>query len=354
MTMAKTEALPMAVIRLRFAMNYQKITPSLKVLGLFFFTILTFVSLQADTIRTQTIALHKGWNSIYLEVTPTNPSPALVFSNTPVSIAAVYFGGDSPVQFIQNPGSISWKKDGWAVWYAPSRPDGFLTTLFTLNGNRAYLIFSEQDFTWSISGNVSLGSVKWKPNSYNLAGFGVDATAPPTFGKFFAGSPVHQPGQIYRLVNNQWALIASPSTTTMRSGEACWIYCKGASDYQGPLTVKLATADSVSFGSSAESPISLENCTADPLTVKVETVANDGGIPLGYVVRGITEGKMVDATFDLPVQYTPPALEAGQTSWLWLKLRREKMSTAAQGALLKISTDSGAEVWVPVTGTLTP
>jgi len=30
------------------------------------------------------------------------------------------------------------------------------------------------------------------------------------------------------------------------------------------------------------------------------------------------------------------------------------MNAPTQGALLKISTDSGAEVWVPVTGTLTP
>ncbi len=309
---------------------------------------------RADTIRTQTIALHKGWNAIYLEVAPTNPSPAAVFANTPVSIAAAFFGGDSPVQFIQNPGSISWKKDGWAVWYAPSRPDGFLATLFAINGNQAYLVFSESDFNWNLSGNVSLGLKQWKPNSYNLNGFGVNAAAPPTFGKYFAGSPAHLPGQIYRLEGNQWTLIANPAATPMRSGEACWIYSKGASDYQGPLGIKLTTGDNVSFGSSAESPISLENRTADPLTVKVETVAQDGGVPLGYVVRAVTAGKMDDATFDLPAQYTPPALEAGQTSWLWLKLRRERMHAAAQSALLKISTDSGAEVWVPVAGTLTP
>lgn len=322
-----------------------------------FFTILIlFVSfvVRADTLRTQTIALHKGWNAIYLEVAPTNSSPAAVFTNTPVSIAAVYFGGDSPVQFIQNPGSISWKKDGWAVWYAPARPDGFLATLFSINGNQAYLVFSEAEFTWNVSGKVRLSQKTWRSNSYNLAGFGVDTVAPPTFGKFFAGSPVHQPGQIYRLVNGQWTLIANPATATMQSGEACWVYCKGASDYQGPLTVKLTTGDNISFGNTAESPVSLENNTADPLTVKVETVAQDAGVPLGYVVRGVTTGKVVDANFDLPAQYTPPTLEAGQTSWLWLKLRREKMNADTQGALLKISTDSGAVTWVPVNGTLNP
>ena len=309
---------------------------------------------QAESTRTQTLDLHKGWNAVYLEVSPTNPNPAAVFENTPVSIAAAYYGGDSSVQFIQNPASISWKKDGWAVWYSPSRPDGFLSSLFAINGNRAYLVYSDQDYTWHLTGGVSLVPVKWQANSYNLEGFGVDSVAPPTFAKFFAGSPVHQPGQIYRLVNGQWTLVANPAATAMRSGEACWIYCKGPSDYQGPITVNLTTGDNVTFGSSAESPISLENRTADPLSVKVETVANDGGVPLGYVVRGLTSGKMVNATFDLPASYSPPTLEAGETNWVWLKLRREKMRAPTQGSLLKISTDSGAVVWVPVTGTLTP
>ena len=197
-------------------------------------------------------------------------------------MAAAYFGGDSPVQFIQNPGSISWKKDGWAVWYAPSRPDGFLATLFAINGNRAYLIYAESDFIWNVGGDVNLGKAKWKPDSYNFVGFGVDAVAPPTFGKFFAGSPGHQPGRIYRLVNGQWTLIASPATAPMRSGEACWIYCQGASDYQGPLTVKLATGDRVApaLATAPKSPVSLENRTADPLTVKVrKPSANDAGLP---------------------------------------------------------------------------
>jgi hypothetical protein len=337
-----------------FAMKNQRSVLSLKSACALFSALFAMVSLQADPVRTQTINLHQGWNAVYLEVAPTNASPAAVFANTPVSIAAVFFGGDSPVQFIQNPGSIAWKKDGWSVWYAPSRPDAFLGTLFAINGNRAYLIYADQDFVWNVTGNVSLGVVKWKPNSYNLAGFGVDAVAPPTFGKFFAGSSAHQPGKVYRLMNGQWNLIASPTTTAMKSGEACWIFCKGASDYQGPITVKLSTGDNISFGSTTESPVSLENRTTDPLAVKVETVASAGGVPLGYMVRGVTEGKMVEATFDLPAQYTPPTMEAGQTSWLWLTLRREKMTATTQDALLKISTDSGAVVWVPVTGTLNP
>ncbi len=326
----------------------------MKLLGLFLLGLSTFQPLHADTSRTQTLSLHAGWNAVYLQVSPANSDPAVVFSNQPVSIVAAYFGNGSPVQFIQNPGGISWKRDGWSVWYASSRPDAFLSTLSAINGNQSYLIYADQDFVWNVQGNVTLPTTKWKPDSYNFSGFGVNASSPPTFAKYFAGSAAHKPGKIYRLVNNQWALVANTTNTPMAAGEACWVYCHGASDYQGPLTVKPPAGDTVSFGSTGEAPVLLENDTTDPLTVTVETVDPAGSVPLGYVVRAVTDGKAGNNTFDLPAHYTPSALEAGDKTWLWLKLRRERMTGEAQSSLLKISTDSGAEVWLPVTGTVTP
>ncbi|MEY4918306.1 MAG: hypothetical protein RL616_2219 [Verrucomicrobiota bacterium] len=334
-------------------MNYQIFRHLLHVLGAVFIIGSTNF-LHADTLRTQTIALHPGWNSVFLQVAPINPNPAIIFSNTPVTMASAYFGNGSSVQFVQNPGGISWKHDGWSVWYGSSRPDSFLSTLTAINGNQAYLIFSESDFTWNVSGKVTLQPTVWKPDSYNFSGFGVSSVAPPTFAKFFAGSPAHQPGKVYRLLNNQWTLIANTTNTPMAAGEACWVYCRGASDYQGPITIKPSSGDTISFGSTAESPVMLENRTVDPVAVKVETISGADAVPLGYVVRGITTGKMTDIMFDLPSQYSPPALEAKQTSWLWLALKREKLAKATQSSLLKISTDSGAEVWVPVTGTRVP
>src|SRR5436190_2070422 len=174
---------------------------------------------HANTTRTQTISLHKGWNAVQLMVTPTDPTPATVFSGTPIAIAATYFGATSSAQFIQNPTSTEWKKEGWGVWYAPARADGFLSTLNGIAGNRAYLIYSKQDFTWNVTGEVSFAKVQWKSDSFNLVGFCLDPNSPPTFDKFFKGSTAHQPGRIYRLVNDQWVLVSSTAATTMKSGE---------------------------------------------------------------------------------------------------------------------------------------
>src|SRR5690349_4479206 len=86
--------------------------------------------------RTQTIAIHRGWNAIFLQVTPSNTDPAVVFANTPASIVASYFAVQKPVEFVQNPSSIVWNQQGWAVWYGPGRADGFLSSLRAIYGNR--------------------------------------------------------------------------------------------------------------------------------------------------------------------------------------------------------------------------
>jgi hypothetical protein len=50
------------------------------------------------------------------------------------------------------------------------------------------------------------------------------------------------------------------------------------------------------------------------------------------------------------VTYQLPALEAGQSTGLFLRLRRDQMTSATQSELLKISTDSGVQTWIPITG----
>jgi hypothetical protein len=278
-------------------------------------------------------------------------TPATVFGGTPITIAATYFGATTAAQFMQNPSATEWKKEGWGVWYAPGRSDAFLSTLNGVAGNRAFLVYSKQDFTWTVTGEVSLHKVRWKSDSFNLVGFSLDPVSPPTFDKFFAGSTAHQPSRIYRLINDQWVLISSPAQTTMQSGEAYWVYCKGGSDYQGPLSATSASGRLALSGSPAETVLALGNLSSDPMNITVETVATDGGLPLSYCIRGVTTAKISDLIFDLPASYSLPMLESGGSTGLYLRLRRDQMTSASQSALLKISTDSGVQMWVPITGT---
>jgi hypothetical protein len=305
---------------------------------------------QADTTRTQTIALHKGWNSVFLQVSPTNRDPSSIFANTPVDIVATYFAVQKAVQYIQNPGSIGWNKSGWGVWYAANRSDSFLSSLYAIQGNHAFLIFSKQDFTWTVTGNVEFVAVRWKNDSYNLVGFGVDQSAPPTFDQFFAPSAAHQPYRIYRLVNNQWVKVVDPVHTTMQSGEACWIYCTGGSDYQGPVRLKTQAGQNVDLTTGTDSWLSFANLSTFPVNIRVEPTAADIGLPLSYTIRGIAQGTILPVAIQLPSSYQLPTLEAGDNTSFWLKIRREDMINTTQSTLLKITTDNGQQMWVPVMG----
>src|SRR5689334_13930156 len=63
---------------------------------------------SAEISRTQTITIHRGWNAVYLQVSPTNRDPSAVFANTPFDIVGTYFPVEKAVQYIQNPSSVGW------------------------------------------------------------------------------------------------------------------------------------------------------------------------------------------------------------------------------------------------------
>src|SRR5437660_1209636 len=89
---------------------------------------------------TQTFTLQAGWNSIYLEVEPTDRETAAVFSNLPV--ASVWTPTDrlSSVDFIQNQNEANWNQSGWLVWFPSSKPEALLSSLYSVLVNRPYLI----------------------------------------------------------------------------------------------------------------------------------------------------------------------------------------------------------------------
>ena len=342
---------------LRIKFNYYRIAMKKsmgllpKFIGLILLVVLTDTVVKAENIHTQTVSLHRGWNAVSLQVDPTNSKPADCFRGTPVSIVASYVADGAVVQYVQNPTTNNVNKDnGWAVWYAPDRPDAFLTRLFSLNANNAYLIYSQSDYVWTVTGAAVLGEVKWKPNSFNLAGFCLDDVSPPTFAQFFDPSAAHHPYRIYRLINSQWILVDQAQTTQMRSGEACWIFCKGSSDYQGPLGIKIQNGQKVLVNGINQAGVLFTNKTSNPLFVRVENATSSAVLPLAFVLRVITETNLVSASFDLPAIYSMPIFEANESRGFWLTVRPEKMASGTETTLLKVTTDIGTQCWLPVIG----
>ena len=230
-----------------------------------------FSTLTADVLREQTIQIQRGWNSVHLEVEPVDAKPAAVFAGKPVDTIARYFRRIRSVEFISDPSDQPWKQEGWGVWYAPDREDAFLTNLHAIQGNQSYLLHATEAFQWKITGKVRHQSQQWRTNSYNLVGFGLDSTAPPTFGTFFANAGGKIGQKIYRLQNGKWIKILDPANTPMRSGEAFWTWCEGKTDYQGPLQLKVPATGLLDFGA-RNNRLEVQWHSANNTSLKIESV----------------------------------------------------------------------------------
>lgn len=233
---------------------------------------------------TQTFTLHPGWNAVFLEVQPEPRAPAKVFAGIPVEGVWTWLDRGSPVEFIQDPAEGLWGKPGWSVYFKAAE-EAFLSNLFAIQANRAYLVKlgGSQPVTWSVTGKPLPPQLHWTPDSFNLVGFPVDPVAPPSFSSFLAPSTAHAGQPVYRLnTAGEWVRVANPAGETIRRGEAYWVFCRGGSDYQGPLQVDAGRANGLDFGETVtEQSLSIRNLAAIQRSVAVRT-SGAGTAPLAY------------------------------------------------------------------------
>jgi hypothetical protein len=128
--------------------------------------------------------LDSGWNAIYLDVDPGGAPPAEVFGGDLVDAVARYVVPPTQVRFIESPDEEPWNNPGWAVWYSGQRAESFLNNLHAVDGGAAYLVHAVKPGALAVTGKVRPGLVKWRTDSFNLAGFPVD-TPGITFAQYF-------------------------------------------------------------------------------------------------------------------------------------------------------------------------
>jgi hypothetical protein len=315
------------------------------------------VMAQNGYVQQQTIDLVPGWNAVYLEIDPLESNPAILFGGTPVDVVASFTTSTRGAQYVKNPSVSMLNSYGWAVWYAPSRSDAFLTSLYSMLGAKPYLIHARTNVSMVVTGTAAPRLFEWKPNAYNFVGYTVAQPGSPTFGQFFGGSPAHNHNKIYRLVDGTWRQVLSPTATSMRAGEAFWIYCDGRSDYPGPLEV---TTRSMSLGvmltSQMDSHIDFLNRTQHPISFTIEHVVDPAQpIPMSVPVDVLEEDSggqrsTLHVHFDAGFfeQQFPP-LEAGKAIRLPLSLRLQDAGPGERHSLLKVVTDMGTITYLPVT-----
>jgi len=301
-------------------------------------------------LRTQSLDLIEGWNAVYLDVDLSDRDPNVLFAGSPVDRVATFDGATFTRQFTLNPEANLLKELGWGVWYASSRTDSFLSDLGSIYGKKAYLVHSTRDFSLSISGKATYVPFQWSPNAYNLVGFTLDALSPPTFLQFFEGSAAHEGQAIYRLKNGIWKRVENVASEPMRSGEAFWIYCDGASDYQGPLRVEEISQGLV-VGRSGGSLV-LHNAGKYPIEPTVCYIASDT-MTLQLMIHVVGDPTDPYKQVEIPMgegswETVLPALESG--SGIRVPFSMDTVQPEPIEALLCIKTDRGTETWLPVYG----
>jgi hypothetical protein len=322
--------------------------------------VLSAVCARAETATpsaVQSLALRSGWNAISLAIDPIDPAPSAVFTSLPVDKVAAYFPMRTPVEFIQDPSSQPWKQKGWRAWFAPSLPEAIVSDLHAIQGGQCYLVHATAATTLRIQGTVVHHRTHWRADSFNLVGFPVDPARPPTFKAWFAGSSAHQSAArplIYALdSSDRWKAIDRPESTLIQPGTAYWVFCQGASDYQGPLDVAIpftVAGAGVDFGDvSGTATVRFGNATDVPIAVSAEFTPSDG-LPVTF------ERKPPNSPVrqQLPLNPTASlgALEPGTSLELRLSLDRALMTTPSGAAVLIVRDDIGSMIRIPVTGRL--
>lgn len=323
------------------------------------------IPLRAVAVTTtQTLTLKPGWNSIFLEVAPTNPDPAAVFAGLPVDQVWAFFPTKSPVQYLSDPGAGLFNVPGWNVYLpAGSRPDAaYLTDLKGIIGHQAYLVknTSTAAATLTVTGTAGLQGVKWNPDSYTLTGLAVDPTTTVRSGDFFANSPAHTAQPRYRLdPNGTW--VALTDAAALAAGQAYWVFTKGGSDFSAPLEVSFGGGRTLDFGPNGESAqLTVRNRSAYAATV---TLANPGALPLSYQLLDAAATvpgnvwKTLPAELSLPLPLpalngTTPAttIAPGQSTTVTVGVRRAGLAADLAGFIRVAS--SGVALNVPVAAQL--
>ena len=302
---------------------------------------------------TQTFTLQPGWNSVFLELNPTNSNLSAALTGLPIDSVWAFAARPAAVDFVQDPNDLTGQLPLWQLYVGTNRPESINNSLFTLQANRAYLIKSTNAtaVSFSLTGRPSLRKLTWVPEAYNLRGFPIDPAAPPTFQTFFTPSAAHyDPAtgalqKIWKLAaNGQWVLVAPGET--MQSGVGYWVYTHGASDYLAPLTVALDSGDGLDFGREVDRlNLSLINRSGQALSAVIQDASAPAVSPLSYAQFDALNGTTWPA---LPSPLT--RLEAGGvTDILRLAIRREAFTSDTYATVLTITDGLGTRIRLAAT-----
>ncbi len=296
---------------------------------------------SATATMQQTIELRPGWNAVYVEIQPTVNSIESIFSGVPVSSVWRWIPKDIGKDFILDPAEGLLSVDGWFGYFPEPKPEAFLTNLFTISANTAYLIKLDDTVnrTITLTGTPSLSKNRWRSNSFTFAGLPVDPTNEPTFGDYFSGSTAHSSQPVYKLSTaGEWELITSPFTEVIKSGVAYWIFTEGPSNFQGLLNVNLQQGENLDYRSIfTELDLTISNLSDVPNFV---TLSRESGNTLPMLFKNVDDETGEIAWPALPNNKVFE-LQPGEDIFLTLAVDRKNFTEDRMEQIFSVKNEQG-------------
>ncbi len=308
------------------------------------------LSASAASTVTRTFNLRTGWNAVYLDVRPADPTAETVLAGLPIESVWRHQNRLTSVDFIQDATEPVWNQDQWLVHVPTNRIESLDNNLFQVQGGFAYLLNLSAPATWSVTGEPVVRGARWKPDAFNLRGFPIDGSAAPTFRDFFKFSPAHyNPATttlqtIYTLgTDGQWKRV--DPTDLMQEGTAYWVYTSGPSEFVAPFEARTDSVDGLGYGPSLrERNLTLVNLAGSPITI---TIAETDGPSTTALALGTTVPPEGLRWTPLP-SLLAESLEANETQELRIAIQRQNMTGTAYESVLDVRDNLGTRFLIPV------
>ena len=263
----------------------------------------------------QSFDLQVGWNSVFLEVDPMPADADTLFANTPVEAVWLRISGppvgspppdctsaddpncreredtlwrswvprlDGACDTVSNlcvgganPGSAC-STDDDCLGDAQSDPLRLARNLPTIRGGQAFLIKASAPTTLNFRGKPNGRKTRWS-RGYNLQGFHVDPSGPPTFEAYLSPSSAHGNTRIFDIeLDGDLAEVADPSNATVDPGVGYWVKADRNVVYDGPIAIDNASLRGVELGKKqTQHALTVDNLSPDPRTVTIRYVPSE-------------------------------------------------------------------------------
>ena len=230
----------------------------------------------------ETLTLTNGWNAVYIESTPDDPSPAAFFADLPqVERVGCYESSvyGATEQISSDGSTIAQKPVAFYVWVRGEEGD---STLRRMMGGHCYLVYATSPATKTFYGVPACPRVSWQvaeSGFATIAGVSIPAGETVSSGMYFREGPlsVDAVKSPYEACGESPAapefnmLMSFRGTPTLQGGRAYAFDGNSVADWPGVVKVSTTTlSGAIAFGSgTALQSFSVANSGTTNRTIRV-------------------------------------------------------------------------------------